>query len=108
MTNRAAQELESLIQASGQADQAARNVEAIQNTRNPLDGIPTDGEASFGFAEGLATSIVGGFILGPVGGILLGVAQGILGKEAEQNALVGTIKASLINDIGHCHRRRNR
>lgn len=85
--NKAAAELQSLVSASDNAQQAARNVQSIQNTRDPLANIPAGGDADFALPEALASTVVGSFLFGPVGGILLGVAQGILGKEAEQNAL---------------------
>ena len=93
MTNRAAQELAALTQASqstiDQAEhQAAKDREAGMAMGRPRaydrDG---DGKASLAVPEGVATAVAAGFILGPVGGLAMGLAQAWLGKQERQNIL---------------------
>lgn len=86
--NKAARELQSLLDMSGEAESARDAATVLQNTQREIgyNARPATGEASFSTPEAVATAIGSSLFLGPAG-VLLGVAQGFLGKQAQQNEL---------------------
>ena len=94
MANKAAAALASLASMGGNIAQledgntALNRLEPDQNIRGATPVQDDDkGEAKFGTAEAIATTVLSSLILGPVGGLLLGGAQGWLKKQADQTIL---------------------
>lgn len=86
MGNRAAAELQNLLELRGDVQDAGQNLQRLEAQRNQY-GAKDQEEAKFATPEAMATAVGASFILGPVGGLLMGVAQGILGKRERQNAI---------------------
>lgn len=93
MSNRAAQELAELTQATQAPLEEAANMAARDKAAGTSAGDPrkydrdNDGEASYALPEGLATAVVGTFLGGPAAGLALGIAQAWLGKQERQGIL---------------------
>lgn len=93
MSNRAAEELAALTQATQGATARAEASAKAASEAGTQAGAPRrydrdgDGKASFAFPEALATAVGAGWLLGPIGGIALGIAQGILGQRERQGLL---------------------
>lgn len=85
MANKAQDELQSLLDMQGEAQDAQANLAKLEDARTKFIARGGD-EADFALPEALATGIGAAWLLGPAG-ILLGVAQGILGKKEQQNAI---------------------
>jgi len=85
-TNRAAAELQNLLDMQGDAQSAEDNLAKLQEARTQFNPN-ADQEADFAWPEGAATAVAAGWILGPVGGLLMGLAQGLYTKRQEQAAL---------------------
>lgn len=86
MPNKAAAELQNLLDMETRASTAQDNLAKLQEARTQFNAQP-DQEADFGWPEGAATAVAAGWVLGPVGGLLLGLAQGLFTKKQEQAAL---------------------
>ncbi len=86
MPNKAADELQNLLDMEVDAGTAQDNLAKLQEARTQFNPNP-DQEADFGWPEGAATAVAAGWILGPVGGLLFGLAQGLYTKKQEQAAL---------------------
>jgi len=85
MANKAAQELQELLDMQTEAQDSAANLAKLTEARTQF----TSGDLDQGSAlpEALLTAVGIGWVLGPVGGLLIGAAQGILGHQQRKSAL---------------------